>query len=153
MNTVDTFKGKKIKGFSPVLPIYHTAACAGAGITLKEFASDASKMAEVMLWAYKTHGFDGVQLTLGVATEAEAMGAKTHQPENGLPAVTENLLLDISSFKNLKAPNPYNDGRMPLFLSAVQQVQKTIGDHAVVVATVRGPFVIAGQLRGINNLM
>jgi len=151
-DTLNTFKGIKT-GIVPVVPIYHTAACEGAGITLKEFASDAGKMAEAMLRAHKVLGFDGVQLTLGVATEAEAMGAKTQQPEKGLPAVTEHLLEDISVLKKLKVPDPYSDGRMPLFLKAVKQAQDAVRDRAVVVATVRGPFITAGQLRGLSSLM
>ena len=151
-DTLSTFKGIKT-GIVPVIPIYHTAACEGAGITLKEFASDADKMAEAMIRANSELGFDGVQLTLGVATEAEAMGAKTQQPEKGLPAVMEHLLEDISALKKLKVPDPYRNGRMPLFLKAVKKVQDTIGDRAVVVATVRGPFITAGQLRGLSSLM
>ena len=151
-DTLNTFKGLKT-GIVPVVPIYHTAACEGAGITLKEFASDAAKMAEAMLRAHSVLGFDGVQLTLGVATEAEAMGAKTQQPEKGLPAVTEHLLDDISVLKKLKVPDPYTDGRMPLFIEAVKKVQGAIGGRAVVVATVRGPFITAGQLRGLSPLM
>ncbi|MEI7904399.1 MAG: uroporphyrinogen decarboxylase family protein, partial [Candidatus Firestonebacteria bacterium] len=149
-NTIETFKGKKTKGFVPVLPIYHTAACEGAGITLEEFSTSAEKHAEVMLRAYITLGFHGVQLTLGVAVEAEAMGARTRQPEKGLPAVTEHLLEDLANFKKMKVPDPYKDGRMPLFIEAVRQVQKAIGSEAVVIATVRGPFITAGQLRGLN---
>ena len=151
-DTLNTFKGIKT-GIFPVLPIYHTAACEGAGISLKEFASDADKMARAMLRAHTVLGFDGVQLTLGVATEAEAMGAKTRQPEKGLPAVTEHLLEDVSALKKLKVPDPYTAGRMPLFLKAVKKVQDAIGGGAVVIATVRGPFITAGQLRGLSPLM
>ncbi|MFH1074799.1 MAG: uroporphyrinogen decarboxylase family protein [Candidatus Firestonebacteria bacterium] len=150
---LDTFKGRKVPGFTPVLPIYHTAASLGSGISMKEFASDADKLAEAMLWAYNKFNFDGVQLTLGVGMEAEALGAKTAQSEKGLPAVTEYLLEDISNLKRLKIPDGYNSGRMPVFLEAVNKIQKNIRDKAIVVATVRGPFVIAGQLRGIEPLM
>jgi uroporphyrinogen decarboxylase len=150
---IDTFKGVKSGNSVPVAPIYHTAASLASGITLREYATDAAKMTEMTLWACREFGFNGVQMTLGVATEAEALGAKTVQAEKGLPAVTTHLLQDPMMLGKLKIPDPYRDGRMPLFVESVRQVQKTIGDRAAVIATVRGPFVIAGQLRGLTPLM
>ena len=150
---MDTFKGKKIPDFTPVVPIYHTAAALGAGVTLKDYASNSSKMAETMLWAYNKFRFDGVQLTLGVGMEAEALGAKTEQAEKGLPTIKEHLLKDILKLKQLKIPDIKSAGRMPVFLEAVKIVQETIGRKAVVIPTVRGPLVLAGQLRGISDLM
>jgi len=153
MEVIDVFKGKNPGGIMPVAPIYHTAAAGHAGISLKDFANSADKMAETAIWSYRNLGLDGVQLTLGVGVEPEALGAKTVQPEKGLPSVTEHLLENLDNFKKLKAPDPRKDGRMPIFIDAVKKTQDAIGSECCVIATVRGPFNIASQLRGLNNLM
>ena len=143
---LNTFKGKKTPGVVPVVPIYHTAASIGSKVSLLDYASKPDKMAELSLWAYETLKLDGVQLTLGVACEAESMGAKTTQSEKGLPAIVAHLLEDKENFKKLRVPDPMKDGRMPGFIEAVKKTQEKLRGRGVVVANIRGPFIIAGQL-------
>ena len=114
---------------------------------------DAAVMARAITAAYGRFGYDGVQLSLGVAAEAEALGAPTAQPEDGLPVVTRPLLEEPADLSRLTVPDVARAGRLGLFAEAVSRVVGAIGREAWVVATLRGPLLMATQLRGVEQFL
>jgi MtaA/CmuA family methyltransferase len=110
-------------------------------------------MAQVMIEGYDAFGYDGVQLSLGVTGEAEALGARVTQPEDGLPKLEQVLLAEALDLDSLRTADPTTGGRMLLFYEAVQRVVQEIGDQAYVLATLRGPLLAASQLRGVEQIM
>lgn len=75
------------------------------GVPICRYATDPMIMVESVLTAYRRFGYDGVQLSLGVATEAGEIGSKVHQPEDGLPVVVEPALKSPADLAHLKVPN------------------------------------------------
>ncbi len=140
-------------GEVPVVPILHTMAARLLGVPIGRYASDAGIMARAIIAAWERFGYDGVQLSLGVAAEAEAFGAATTQPDDGLPAVTRPLLLDPADLASLRLPDVELAGRLPLFVEAVQRVAQALGREVWVVATIRGPLLMATQLRGVEQFL
>jgi len=106
-----------------------------------------------MIQGYDKFGFDGVQLSLGVTGEAEALGARVEQPTDGAPFLKECLLADLGNLDNVRRQDPTAGGRMPLFFDAVARVVKEIGQEAFILATLRGPLLIASQLRGLEQIL
>jgi len=137
----------------PVLPIIHTGLAGVFGAPLGCFFTDAEVMARVIVDGYRRFGYDGVQISLGVTGEAEALGATTEQPDDGAPALREHLLTDIANIDNLRSRDPTTGGRMPLFFSALEKVSRQIGSGAFILATLRGPLLIASQLRGPEEIL
>lgn len=137
----------------PVLPILHTALAGLAGVPLGRYFTDANAMASVAVEGYRRFGFDGVQLSLGVTGEAEALGAAVEQPPDAAPVLRQHLLADPTRLDALRARNAIAGGRMPLFFDAVEKVAARIGHEAFVLATLRGPLLIAAQLRGIEDTL
>ncbi|MCX8036742.1 MAG: uroporphyrinogen decarboxylase family protein [Candidatus Sumerlaeia bacterium] len=137
----------------PVLPMLHTGLAGIFGVPLGQFFTSAEAMANVMIAAQRRFGFDGVQLTLGVVGEVEALGAKTEQPEDGAPILRENLLADLGRLDGLRGRDPTRGGRMPLFFGAVSRVVETVGRDTFVLATMRGPMLIASQLRKPETIL
>jgi uroporphyrinogen decarboxylase len=138
---------------TPICPILHTTSARLEGVPIGRYASDAALMAECVLHAYRLFGYDGVQLSLGVATEAEALGADTRQPPDGLPVIQAPLLERQSDLAHLTLPDMERDGRLPLFAEAVSKVHQAIGQEAWIIATIRGPLVMASQLRGVEQTL
>jgi len=137
----------------PVLPILHTGFATILGVSLGDFFSSAETMARVMVEGCREFGFDGVQLSSGVTAEAEAFGARVEQPADGPPILREYLLADLRRLDALRAIDPSQGGRMPLFFEAVARVVSSLGDEGFVLATLRGPLLAAAQLRGIKQIL
>lgn len=137
----------------PICPILHTMSTRLLGCSIGEYATNPRLMADCVLAAYRAFGYDGVQLSLGVAAEAEALGSRTHQPEDGLPAVVAPLLQCPADLTALRLPNPERDGRLGMFAEAVAHVSAAVGREAWIIATLRGPLLMATQLRGIEHML
>jgi MtaA/CmuA family methyltransferase len=64
--------------------------------------------------------------------------------------VTSHPADSQSSLKRLRIPDPYNDGRLPLFLDTVSGLSRQL--PMPVGAYVIGPFTLAGQMAGVTAL-
>lgn len=137
----------------PIVPILHTMGARLIGVSIGAYATDAALMARAVLAPHQRFGYDGVQLSLGVATEAEALGAPVVQPPDGLPVVVGPLLEAPEDLARLRVPDPARDGRLPLFAEAVSRAAGAVGGVAWVVATIRGPLLMATQLRGVERTL
>lgn len=137
----------------PVIPVLHIAAAELIGATIGAYATSARTMADTCIAAYRHYGLDGLQLTLGVAAEASALGAEIIQPPDNLPKVIRPAIHAPQDLYRLRLPDPARDGLLPLFLDATRLAAREVGEEACIVATIRGPLNIAGQIRGIQELM
>jgi uroporphyrinogen decarboxylase len=137
----------------PVLPILHTGLAGLFGVSLGRYFTQADLMADVIVQGYRRFGYDGVQLTLGVTAEAEALGAATEQPADGAPILRERLLDDFADLDRLRERDVATGGRLPLFYRALEMTARRIGSEAFILATLRGPFLIASQLRGVEAIL
>lgn len=138
---------------APMLPIVHTGLASVFGVPLGQFLTHAEIMAQVMVDGCRRFGLDGVQLSMGVTGEAEALGASVEQPTDGGPVLKQHLLADLGNLAALRRVDPTMGGRMPMFYAAVERVVSEIGDEAFVLPTLRGPLLAASQLRGVQEIL
>jgi uroporphyrinogen decarboxylase len=144
-----------------VLPILHSGLPPLFGYSLGEYYTSAECMAEVIIKGYKTFGYDGVQLSLGVTGEAQALGADIEQPPDSGPVLRKRVLsnafdeqTDVTKALNkLQQIDPSRHGRMPLYYDAVSRTVDSIGTEAFVLSLLRGPLLTASQLCGIESLL
>lgn len=137
----------------PLLPILHSGLAALEGVPLGDYLTSAATMAEVTINGWRRLGLDGVQMSLGVTAEAQALGARVLQPREGNPQLQDVLLPDLAGLDSLRQRDATVGGRMPLFFEAVERVVRTIGAEAYVLATLRGPLLLASQLHGVQELL
>ena len=84
--------------------------------------------------------------------EVEAYGAKvTATTADAVPGIAEPLLSSIDAGIHIPPFDPQRDGRIAMTLSVAQRLKREFPD-ADVRLPVGGPFSIAFNLRGINNL-
>jgi uroporphyrinogen decarboxylase len=84
--------------------------------------------------------------------EAEAYGATIEQTEaDAIPAIHKPLFSTLEEGVNLKPFDPERDGRMAMVLAVGQRLKRELPEADVRIP-VAGPFSIAFNLRGINNL-
>lgn len=137
----------------PALPIVHSAYARLAGLPLGKYYSDAPTMADAIIGGCRRYGFDGVQLSMGVTGEAEALGARVEQPADGAPLLKEHPLRDVGAFASLDPADAGRRGRMPTYFQAVRKVADEIGAQSFILSTLRGPLNIASQLRGVEEML
>jgi len=143
-----------------VLPILHSGLPPLFGVPLGDYFTSATTMAGVIVRGYRTFGYDGVQLSLGVTGEAEALGARVEQPADGAPILRSHLIPELDdpaaldrALAALRARDAAAGGRLPLYYEAVGRTVDEIGAEAYVLAMLRGPLLAASQLCGVEPLL
>lgn len=136
-----------------VLPIIHSQLAASCGVKLRDFFTQPEVTADVMAQGARRFGFDGVQLSLGVTTEAEILGAHVSHPPDSAPVLQQYLLQQFSQIATLRKANVLDSARFKMFLHALRSLVARIGDEVFVLATIRGPLLAASQLRSAQTLL
>ena len=149
---VEAVLDRQVADRLPLMPIVHTALARMQGVPLGRYFTDADCMADVIVRGAREFGLDGVQLTMGVAGEVEALGAVVEQPADGAPLIKQHPLKDPARLPELRQLDPAG-GRMPMYHAAVARVVERIGGETFVISTLRGPLNIAAQLRGVENAL
>lgn len=107
---------------------------------------DPRLLYEAMRFTVKDMGLDAVCLIADLSLEAEACGCQLQFSERALPMVMSHPLQGSDDPKLPKVPDPYHDGRMPVFLETMRLIKR---NHSMIrVAVVTGPFTLATHLRG-----
>jgi len=92
---------------------------------------------------------DAVYVDSDPIIEIEAMGARIRYPEDESPSVLEPRVKDRNDIRSLKLPDPERDGRLPVWLDAIQILRERVGGEFAVFANINGPFQAAAQLLGM----
>lgn len=140
----------------PVVPQTFMFAAETAGIKVGAFAHSAAKMVEAQLVSQAKYGYDGCVIDFDDATLAEACGAKVIFREDD-PAIVDEadlVVKDLRDVERLRLPDPWKDGRLPIWLEATRLLKDRIGDHVFIMGRAdQGPFSLACLLRGPQQFM
>jgi uroporphyrinogen decarboxylase len=118
---------------------------------------EVSRNAELLFAAHRAAYLEYHQQVIAVAIdiynlEAEAYGAKVvASTADAIPGIPEPLLSSCEQGVGLEPFDPERDGRIAMMLSVAQRLKSEFPD-ADVRLPVSGPFSIAFNLRGINDL-
>ena len=111
------------------------------------------RMAELAIASHELTGLECTRVPFDFAAEVEAFGASIKWSEDStiLPSVK---LPPFKKIEDLKVPNNFLErGRIPTVLEAIEITRNDVGDYLPIASTVLGPFTLAGELLGIENLM
>lgn len=97
-------------------------------------------------------------LTVGLDVynvEAEALGCeiKYYDDSTDVPGVARHLCDSLDEVRAVKRVDAERAGRMPIFLKAAQRVHEALGKEIHVRGAVSGPFSLASELIGFENLL
>ena len=140
----------------PVVPQTFMFAAETAGIKVGELARNAKNMVEAQVISQEKYGYDGCVIDFDDATLAEACGAKVIFRECDPAIVDESELVvkDLRDVDKLKLPDPWKDGKLPVWLEATRLLNDRIGDHVFIMGRAdQGPFSLACLLRGPQQFM
>jgi len=124
-------------------------------VRFKDVHGDARKMADTAATSHTLYGFDCVVVPYDLGVEAEALGA-TLNPY----ADSDELLYPTLRDKTVKCADDIvvpedleNAGRIPDVCEAIRLLKAELGDRVAVGTYVLGPFVLAGQIMDLNELL
>jgi len=146
--------GTKQVKISLSLSVYEHAASL-VGRTPWEVSRNGNLILEAHRRAYRLYRYFPVVVGIDIYNlEAEAYGCKVQEPKgNGVPAITQPIFSSLDGgLKKIKPFNPNKAGRVPIIIKAGKRLQNEFPDADVRIP-VSGPFSIAQNLLGLNQLM
>ena len=127
--------------------------CAGfAGITVREFLTNAASSAKAQLAFYERFRPDSAIVVNDVYLESEALGCELDFPEDEIAHIKAPRLKEKGDLAGLRVPDPKRDGRLPYYLEVCERVSGALPDAAVG-GSQAGPWNIAMNLRGHETLI
>jgi uroporphyrinogen decarboxylase len=133
-----------------VAPLAATPGVQLIGHTLQACLQDHSLHIQAISALQEVIRADMAFILMDLTVEAEAVGCSVRFEPQRAPVVTSHPADGYSSLKRLRIPDPYNDGRLPLFLDTVsgliRQLPMPVGAYVI------GPFTLAGEIAGVTAL-
>jgi len=99
-------------------------------------------------YTVKTMGLDTLCLFVDMSLEAEACGCQVHFDDFQVPSVITHPVTTIDDLVKLKVPDPYQAGRMPVFLATMRLMKKNYS--MLKIGSAIGPFTLAAHLAGTD---
>ncbi len=137
----------------PFTPVIYEHAARFVGRSPWEVSRDAELMFAAHRAAYLEYRQEVIAVTIDIYNlEAEAYGAKVvASTANAVPGIVDPLLSSAEEGVRLAPFDPQRDGRIAMMLAVGQRLKREF-PQADVRLPVGGPFSIAFNLRGINDL-
>ncbi|MCX7771617.1 MAG: uroporphyrinogen decarboxylase family protein [Clostridia bacterium] len=137
----------------PCVPIVGNTAARVIGAKISEFKGDGPLIAKAHIEAYKLFKYDIIRIFTDLYTQAEAMGAKVHYPEDETAYLAAPAITDIAKIDRLSPADPYRDGNLPHHLEAMKIAVEAVGKEVTVTGAVTCPFTNASFLVGAETLV
>jgi Uroporphyrinogen-III decarboxylase len=136
----------------PCVPIVGNTAARVIGEKVSNFKGNGKLIAKAHIEAYKLFKYDIIRVFTDLYTQAEAMGAKVHYPDDETAYLESPAINLISEIDRLKPADPYNDGNLPAHLDAMKIAVDAVGKEVCVTGAVTCPFTNASFLIGSERL-
>ena len=119
---------------------------------MRELLQDHKVFTQAQIAAYKRYQPDIMIMMWDLSMDIEAMGNTLRYPEHSMSIVVHEYLADKRKLSVLQIPDPQQDGRIPGYLEACNEL-KNVVTEAPVSGVIAGPWTIAMGLRGASNLI
>jgi len=139
----------------PVVPQITYATSQLLGIKFHEAMTDAPLMARALWAGYELLKYDGVYVGWESSFNlvAEALGCRLRIVEDGNPSVVEVAIKRPQDLKGVRLPDPERDGRLPVYLKALDILKAKVKGEIPLFSYVPGPLTLSGIIYGTERLM
>lgn len=145
-------KGEQIDRI-PCSPSVSEHACRITGAPVRSYLHSARLMAEAQVAAFELYGYDTVSVGPNFHGMAEAMGAVLNFPADDRQQLAAPAIRSYNEIGRLKPADSERDGRLPLYLEALEIIDVRIGGTVSVGTGIGDPFTTAAFLRGTEELL
>lgn len=136
------------------MPVLSYPASARLGISVASMTENARVQADTMLYLMLELDMPMAITSMDLALEASCFGAPVSR--EGVPAVSSVILESMDDVDALQVPGEEIILEKSPYLEAIRLVKaemQTSGDVRPIIAGISGPFSLAGQLRGVTDIM
>lgn len=137
----------------PCVPIVGNTAARVIGVKVSEFRGNGRLIARAQIAAYRRFGYDIIRIFTDLYTQAEAMGAKVHYPDDETAYLDVPAIAGVAEIDRLVPADPLEDGNLPQHLEAMKIAVDEVGREVSVTGAVTGPFTNASFLIGAEQLV
>jgi uroporphyrinogen decarboxylase len=137
----------------PCVPIVGNTAARVIGVKVSDFRGNGRAIADAQIAAYRRFGYDVIRVFTDLYTQAEAMGARVHYPDDETAYLEAPAIESASQIGTLRPADPHRDGNLPHHLEAMERTVQAVGHEAVVTGALTGPFTTASFLLGTETLV
>jgi len=137
----------------PCVPIVGNTAARIVGAKVADFRGNGKLIADAQVAAYRRFGYDVIRIFTDLYTQAEAMGARVHYPDDETAYLAAPAIESIEQIASLHPVDPHKDGNLPAHLEAMTRAVDAVGSEAVVTGALTGPFTTASFLIGTETLV
>ena len=137
----------------PCVPIVGNTAARVIGVKVSAFRGNGRLMADAQVAAYRRFGYDVIRIFTDLYTQAEAMGARVHNPDDETAYLAEPAIHAADAIAKLRPGDPRRDGNLPAHLEAMTRAFEAVGAEVPVTGALTGPFTTASFLIGTENLV
>lgn len=132
----------------PVAPYNGNFGATFAGIPISIYNTNPVRMAEAHIKTCEAFNYDVAVAQSDNYYIAQGFGCIINQPYDTTPNLVQPAVSTLDEIGKLKVPDPYKDGRMPVYLEAVNRLRTHFGDEVAVRGPGTGPFSLASYLMG-----
>lgn len=136
----------------PCVPIVGNTAARVIGVKVGEFRGNGPLIAQAQIAAYEMFGYDIIRIFTDLYTQAEAMGAQVHYPEDETAYLEAPAITNLADINSLQPADPHRDGNLPHHLEAIRIAVDRVGREVAVTGALTCPFTNASFLVGAETL-
>jgi len=137
----------------PVAPYMGNHGAFISGTKLYDYYTNGRKMFEAQARAWEIYQQDVMVIQSDNYYIAEGFGTGVTYYENSTPTFSRPAISSIKEVSRLKVPDPWSDGRMPVYLEAIGLASEAYGDEVAIRSCGTGPFSLAGHLLGTQEFL
>lgn len=156
MNSNERFKTAVSLGEPDCVPVAPYSGLFGGvvgGALLDQYCQSGKVMAEAQLKMLELCDTDTVVAQSDNYYIAQGFGIEVEHHHNSIPTETNLVVNSLDDVYKLKIPNPAIDGRMPVFLEAINILSTKLKGEKIVRGPGTGPFSLAGHLMGLEKFL
>ena len=146
------FSGKEVDRL-PCFVFLNEMGCHFMNTDIDKYYKDAETMKDVEMYLFNKFNGDSLGVGLDGKLIAEIYGGEVVLTKDDVAYIKEAPLKDYKELDNYKMIDPYNDGRMPILLKAIDLLIKESNGVVDVGSGSVGPMTLAASLRGANKIM
>jgi len=137
----------------PVAPYMGNYGARLAGIPIDRYCQSGRLMAEAQYRAWEILGQDAVVPQSDNYYIAEGFGTTVEHHYDGTPTFKDPAIVELEQIGDLRIPDPRKDGRMPVYLEAVERLAAKLKGEVNIRGTGTGPFSLASHLMGTERFI
>ena len=138
---------------TPVAPYLGNHGARVAGVPIGQYCQSGRLMAEAQYRAWETYGQDAVVAQSDNYYIAEGFGVKVEHYEDATPTFKAPAIEALAEVGRVRLPDPTRDGRMPVYLEAIQRLSEMTRGQVAVRAPGTGPFSLASHILGTERFL